>query len=336
MISFLVSIVKCFICTGSPKTPFFSFAILLLGSCTVVKNYPKNTPFVFKNVIEVNGEVSKDEKNRLQTELINYWDDSIKVNSFLQFGVRTVIKNPNEYDSSGITRSMIFMNSYLNSQGYYNTEINVVPPTIDTVRDQYRTTIEFDINVNRHLSINSFSYNSITKPELRRIALANSDKSLLVKGKTFTKSLISAELDRLVDLYRNKGYYRFTRENIYAEVDTTDVELLELTLDPFEQARKIAEAATRRRANPTIDVLIKQRPSADSNALELYRVGKFYYYPETLISESPGFAHAKVVSRGIERAGLCVEAQSSKNKNATVARAYLHAPWRSVPGNRLL
>lgn len=260
---------------------------MLFASCTVVKDYPKNTPFVFKNKITVAGAISKDEKKRLETELINYWDDSIKVNSLLQFGVKTVIKNPKVFDSAGITSSIIFMDSYLKSQGYYNTNIAVDPIRIDTVKDQYRTTIQFDIDVNRNVRIDSVSYDSITSPELKQLAIDNIKGSLLVKNKPFTKVLISTELDRLVTLFRRNGYYKFTRENIYAEVDTTDVSLLELTLDPFEQARRIAEATSRRKADPTINVLIKQRPSADTSAAQKFYIGRFFYYPQTLISQTP-------------------------------------------------
>src|SRR3954447_13597645 len=115
-----------------PKNNFlYTFiAIVTLGSCTVVKNYPKNRPFVFANNITLKGDVSKDEKKRLQIELYSYWDDSLRVNSMLQFGVRTVIKNPNIFDSTAITRSVALMNSYLNSQGFYNPVITPAPPRI--------------------------------------------------------------------------------------------------------------------------------------------------------------------------------------------------------------
>lgn len=261
-------------------------ALMLLASCTVVKNYPKQTPFVFKNKINVTGPISKDEKNRLQTELYNYWDDSLKINSLLKFGVRTIIKNPVKFDSAGINRSVVFMNSFLKAQGYYNNVITPVKPRIDTVKDQYRTTVQMDIEVNKNLRIDSVSYNDLTSPELKKLAADNKNKSLLIKNKAFTQSLVSGELDRLVSLFRKNGFYRFTRENLYAEVDTTDAALLELTLDPFEQARRIDEAIARRRADPTINIFIKQKASADTNAFKKYYIGKIYYYPQTLINES--------------------------------------------------
>jgi len=261
--------------------------LMMLASCTVVKNYPKNTAFVFASKITVNGAVSKDEKKRLQKELYNYWDDSIKVNSILQFGVRTIIKNPNVFDSAGITRSIVFMNSYLNSQGYFNPVITPAPVKTDTVKNQYRTTVQMQINVNKYLKIDSVSYDSLLTPELKQLALKNRKESLLTTNTPFTKVLISSELDRLTSLFRRNGFYKFTRENIFAEVDTTDVSLLEITLDPFEQARRIAEAEARRKTNPRINIVIKQRPSADTNAFTKFYVGKIFYYPETLINQTP-------------------------------------------------
>ncbi|MDB5249757.1 MAG: surface antigen [Segetibacter sp.] len=252
-----------------------------------VKEYPPNTPFVFKNNITVTGEVSKDEKKRLETELYNYWDDSLKVNAILKFGIRTVIKNPYVFDSANINRSITFMNSYLNTQGYYNAEITPAPVIIDTVGDELRTTVQMDIDVKKNLKIDSITYDSLATPGLQQLTEENKKESLLTRGKPFTKATISGELDRLVSLYRKNGYYKFTRENIYAEVDTTNVSLLELTLDPFEQARRIAEAESKRRANPTINVVIKQRSTPDSNAFAKYYVGKIYYYPETRITDVP-------------------------------------------------
>lgn len=259
----------------------------MLASCTVVKNYPKNTAFVFANKVTVNGAVSKDEKKRLQTELYNYWDDSLKVNSILQFGVRTIIKSPKVFDSAGITRSVVFMNSYLNSQGYFNPVITPAPVKTDTVKNQYRTTVQMQINVNKYLKIDSVSYDSLLTPELKQLAFSNKKQSLLKANKPFTKALISSELDRLTSLFRRNGFYKFTRENLFAEADTTDVSLLEITLDPFEQARRIAEAETRRKTNPRINIVIKQRPSADTNAFTKFYVGKIFYYPETLINQTP-------------------------------------------------
>ena len=61
---------------------------------------------------------------------------------------------------------------------------------------------------------------------------------------------ISAELDRLTDLYRNSGYLRFTRDELVGLWDTLDVSLLQPSIDPFEQL-EILQRLRERRENPT-------------------------------------------------------------------------------------
>lgn len=278
---------------------FTLVAIILLASCTVVKNFQENKPFVFKNKITVVGDVSKDEQKRLQSELNNYWDDSLRVKSITRFGVRTVIKNPNVFDSTDVTRSIVFMNSYLNSQGYYNTVINDTSH-IDTAGSELRTTVEMHVNVNKGLKIDSVSFD-LENNDLEQLALNWQKESFLTKNKPFKNQLIASELQRLATLFRSNGYFKFTRDNLYAEVDTNEVSLLEVTLDPFEQARRIAEATQRRLENPTVNVVIKQRASLDTNAFTKYYIGKIFYYPETKISEAPDSLMKKTFPNVITR-----------------------------------
>ncbi|WP_207492537.1 BamA/TamA family outer membrane protein [Aridibaculum aurantiacum] len=261
---------------------FFLSVVLAFASCTVVKNYPPNTPFVFDNEIKLEGDVSKDEMRRIQAELYNYWDDSLKPRRVGQFGVRTIVRNPPRFDTSYINPSITFMRSYLQSQGFYNSIVEpILPHEIDTVGDQLRATVRMAVNLEKNLRISSFTFDSIQHDDLRVLAKQDSSKTLLRERKPFNKQLISGELDRLVNLYRNNGYLRMNRENLYAEVDTTEVGLLDITLDPFEQARRIAEATQRRLADPTIDVAIRSRPSNDTNAFTQFYVGRIYLYPET-------------------------------------------------------
>ena len=259
--------------------------LLSFASCTVVKNYQPNVPFVFKNKITLQGDVNKLEQKRLEAELYNYFDDSLRPKRISQFGVRTVLKEPHTFDSSHINNSITFMRSFLQSQGYYNAILKDSIHPYDTVKDQVRATIEMFVDVNKNLRLSSFTYDSISNIELQLIAKNASSNSFLKIDKPFSKQLISSELDRLAALYRNSGYLKFSRENLYAEVDTTEVSLLDISLDPFEQARVIAEATMRRQKNPTIDVAIRLRSSNDTNSLKQFYVGKINLYPETQKNE---------------------------------------------------
>ena len=267
---------------------YLSLLLAMVCSCsavkrTSVKNPPPNKPFVFDNKITLIGNISKDEKIRLTNELNNYWDDSLKVRKIQQFGFFYKIKNPAVFDSANINRSISFMNAYLNSQGYYYATFTD-SVRIDSIDNQLRATINMTANIGKNITIDSVSFN-LSDSTLQKLTKAEEGNTFLKKGAPYTKQLISSELDRLVGIYRRNGYYKFTREDILAEVDSVDTRLLQLTLDPFKQAQIIADAAKLRRENPNWDVRIFNRPIIDSSRIIQYHIGHLYYYPETKISD---------------------------------------------------
>ncbi len=277
------------------KANYLSFLIvlpllLLISSCSVlnkttVRNYPLNKPFVYENKLILNGDVSKDEKIRLTTDLENYWDDSIKVKKLQRFLFLYRLKNPPVFDSANVSRSVLFMNAYLNSQGYYyaNFKDSV---RIDTVKDQLRANISMTIDLGKNIKIDSIAFD-LGDSTLQKLTRQEEKNTLLKQGAPYNKGVISSELDRLVNLYRQNGYYNFTREDIRAIVDSTDANLLKLTLDPFKQAQIIAEAARNRRLNPKWDITIVRKPKPDSAELIQYHIGNLYFYPETKITDIP-------------------------------------------------
>ena len=269
---------------------FFSVSacvvILLLASCVTVNNYPHNKPFIFDNKVLLDGNLSKDEKKRLTNDLMNYWDDSLKAQKLQKLFFFSTIKNPPAFDSVNIGRTKKFMNAYLNSQGYYYAEIKDSMPKFDTVRDQIRVTAIMIIHSGKNISIDSVAY-SLTDSAMQKLAIQNFNGTLLKKRTPVNKQIISNEKDRITNIFRNNGYYKFNKEDIYAEADTTDKKLLILTLDPAKQIKLLEEAAKIRRENPKWDILIKQKPIDDSSKIEKYYINKVFYYPETKLTDVP-------------------------------------------------
>ena len=97
-------------------------AILFLSciflSCTVVKDSPAGKPFVYDNIINITGNLNKDEKKRLTNDLAAYWDDSLFARKVQQFGVRYILKKPPVFDTVNISRTRLYMS------GYYNIPAN--------------------------------------------------------------------------------------------------------------------------------------------------------------------------------------------------------------------
>lgn len=265
-----------------------SSLLAMFSSCSVakrtsVKNYPQNKPFVYDSKINLIGDIEKDEKNRLTYELNNYWDDSLKVKKSQQFGFLYKIKSPQVFDSNNINRSVTLMNAYLNSQGYYYA-VFTSTSQIDTIKDQLQAKISMNIQIGKNIKIDSVSYN-MEDSNLQKLTLDHISTALLKKGEPYTKQIINSEFDRLVGVYRENGYFKFTREDIYALVDTTKTALLQLSLDPFKQAELIAEAARLRKINPTWDINVLKKFSTDTLKLAQFHIGKIYYYPETKLSD---------------------------------------------------
>src|SRR4029078_9872947 len=124
-----------------------------------VKNYPLDTPFVYNNKININGKLDKDDKISLQENLLNYWSDSLFARRLQKLGVFYTLKNPPVFDTATLSTTRRFMNSFLFSQGYFNT---VLKDTfyVDTFHKgnqpaQYRTTVVMDVIPGKRTIIDS-------------------------------------------------------------------------------------------------------------------------------------------------------------------------------------
>lgn len=115
--------------------------------------------------------------------------------------------------------------------------------------------------------------------ELEQLALSTKKESLLRPGTPVSKSGILDETNRLVNLYKDNGYYKFTADQIRATGDTTIEALTSVSEDPFEQLRLLAEA-NEKRNKPTIRLGFQLNNSADSSNLKKYYIGNIYVLPD--------------------------------------------------------
>lgn len=271
-----------------------------LFSCTVVRDYPKNKPFVYQTNIHLEGDLSNDTRADLISQLNQQLHDSIvarrqrKLIGF-DYGLKalySVIKTPPVYDSLNASQSKIFMGALMHSLGHYRDSI-WYKNTIDTIYShgsQFRTVVDFYVRTGKQFKIDSVSIDlndSATKaanPEIASSfdtlqALSPLNESLFQKGAPFSKPLISQEFDRLTNVYRNNGYLRFSREHLLALWDTVGLALLRPTIDPGEQAELFA-ALQKRRENPVADITIRLRNLTDTTSFVRYHVGNITVFPE--------------------------------------------------------
>jgi len=275
-----------------------------LFACTIPRKYQPGKPFVFATNIKVEGNLKPAEKQDLSTRLANQLDDSLRTQVVAHAGLWKTIVNPPVFDTNNVRRSLAYMVALLNASGYYSPTISdsIIRDTIRSKNRlridfhkgyprflhhrtdaQYRVTVNFRVSPGKQLKLDSIVH-ALQTPALQALVLQNKAQSLLKKGAPYSKNLMIAELDRLVDLFQNNGYYKFSREDLLVERDTVVAALIDPTLDPFQQAALLAELK-RKREHPTINVEIRQRPVTDSADITQFYINHVTVYPDLLIQE---------------------------------------------------
>lgn len=263
--------------------------ILFLSSCatskkysglTFVRKYKKNVPFVFKNNISLKAEsTSKNELTIMNLRLAGQIEDSARVKIKDAVFIFHFIKAPPVFDTQHVNQSADNMTSYMKNMGYYNPEVSVSYDTIvKPERQQKRIVVNYKILSGRRTMVDTLAY-LFNQPELEQIAVSTKKSSALKQGSPVTKTKVIDETNRLVEQFRNFGYYKFTADDIRVTGDTTIEALTTVTEDPFEQLRLLAEAAEKR-DHPTIRLGYQLNNPAMADTIRKYFVNNVYILPD--------------------------------------------------------
>jgi len=274
--------------TSSLVRPAIVPAILFFGlfSCRVPKNFQKGKPFVFKTTIKVEGNLTGGDRQDLLERLQNQLDDSLQTKTVTGFNWPYIIANklnyPPVFDSANVVRSLVFMKALMNANGYYSPSIR--DTVIHTIKykgkpkQEERVLVQFTVKPGKQLVFDSVGF-ALNTPELERITLESRDQSLIKVGKPYSRTLLASEINRLVDSFRNNGYYRFSKEDLYIEHDTVFAALIDPSLDPIEQA-ELLEKLKLKKDNPAVTVVVRQRQPRDSTHLQKFHIGTVTVYPD--------------------------------------------------------
>ncbi|MDX2196744.1 MAG: BamA/TamA family outer membrane protein [Cytophagales bacterium] len=119
------------------------------------------------------------------------------------------------YDSAMAQNAALSMQSYMRSKGYLNA---LVTYKADTVLNSIFLTYTIDAGT-RYIA-DSVSY-SILDGNLNRIFNENYEKNLLKNMRYYDESILIAERERLDKLYKEYGYYDFSKDYISYALDTS-------------------------------------------------------------------------------------------------------------------
>ena len=268
---FIIYIVLIFLtgCATSKKYSWF----------TTVRKYQKNIPFVFKNNITLKApDLRSDERVSVNSKLNTQLDDSARVRIKDAAFIFHYITRPPVFDTNAIIQSSQNMKRALVNIGYYLPEVTYRFDTVLHRKAQKRIIINYTVVAGKRTLVDTLAY-LFEIPELEQLALATKKESPLQKNSPVTKSAIQQESGRLVDLFRNHGYYKFTADEIRVTGDTSIEALTTISEDPFEQLRLLAEA-NQKRDKPTIRLGYQLNRSPDSTKLKKFYINKIYVLPD--------------------------------------------------------
>ena len=269
--------------------------LFLLNACAdlkkaVIHDYPKQMSFVYDNKVVVKDANNNIEALQLANELSNYWDDSLKAKQVRQFGFFNTILQPLRYQEDKLEPSIQFMKNYLATKGY-NQPILTPLVKVDTVKQEWRVRLTMEIRLNKKTLIDAVVY-ELNDSLLQSIANKNTAFAYVKKGMVYSNESINNELDRLVELFRANGYYYFTKEKIFAEVDTLNQQLMELSLDPLEQINQVLDAEKTQKDHPLWKLSFQLR-NTSKNEFKQYPTGQQIFYSDLKLSDNPDTILAK-------------------------------------------
>ena len=276
---------------------YIVFLFLFISSCTIIRKAPQNKPYLVKNTIEVRGgQFTQNEREAVVIRLYNQLDDSSKVIVKDAFFIFHTIKKPVAYDTGFSALSAINMRSSMYHLGYYNANVTYKSDTADR-----KVSVKYTVNAGKPTLIDTVNYR-LKKAELQQLATSSRTESQLQKNNPITKASVLSEVGRLVDTFRNNGYYKFTAAELRVRGDTTLAALTTITDDPFEQLRLLNEAQ-QKRDSPTIKLALVINQPKDTTKLNKYFIKNIYvlsdHRPNDLLSDTvnlrqettPGFIH---------------------------------------------
>ncbi len=123
------------------------------------------------------------------------------------------------YDSASTSQSTRHMSYYVKSQGFFR---GYVVSSTDTVGKKIK--VRYKVSEGKGYYVKGFSYILPEKNREERaidsIVQANFHHSHIKTGERYNEEYLSAERERVNELLKNEGYYDFSRQYIFFNVDT--------------------------------------------------------------------------------------------------------------------
>jgi len=203
-------------------------SVLFLASCSQTRFVPEQEYLLNKVNLEIDDpEIKKDEAKSFIRQKENY-----KILGFIKFylllynmsskkktddWLKRIGEAPQLYNEVMTQRSVDQLKQYMDNKGYYRAQIT---SNVNFDEKKQKAALEFDIKTNDQYTIKKVSYHFVT-PKLKEIFYNDSVSYSMKQGDAFDFYVLEKQQKKIVDLYRNNGYFYFSKNQVKGIADTT-------------------------------------------------------------------------------------------------------------------
>jgi outer membrane protein assembly factor BamA len=230
-------------------TAFLSF------SCSPTRRLAEDEYLLNKSVVEINpkdinpAELKPYEKQKPNKTILGLKFHLSLYNLFApskQKGIPGWLKEIGEepviWDSLLTEKTSVQFSQFLENKGYYNAMVK------DSVyKKKKRVNTLYFIELNEPYRIRNISY-KFEDQNLSEFVLGDTASCLIRSGSRFDKEVIHLERQRLEELLKNKGYYKFSKEYVFFDAnEVPNYKLIDLQIIIKENVTGIPDPETKAR-----------------------------------------------------------------------------------------
>ncbi len=205
------------------------FLLHVLSSCNPARRLPEESYLLTRNAIELEeSEVQRSELTRFYRQRpnrrilgfyrfhLNMYQlaDRGKETRFRRWMKNTIGEAPVIYEATLANNTVRQFEMYLHSKGYFDAEVDYR----EELR-RNRARITYRVKGNTPYTFNEVTFN-IPDPFLKGFILEDTVNTLIQSAERYDTDVLHEERNRIARNLRNKGFYRFSREFIYFQVDS--------------------------------------------------------------------------------------------------------------------
>jgi outer membrane protein assembly factor BamA len=215
--------------------------IAFLFSCSQVKFVPEDKYLIQKVELEIdNPDLDKEQAKTVIRQKENY-----KILGFVKFHLlmynlsskkkkddwlKRIGEPPQIYDEVLANRSEDQLKQYANNKGYFRSEVT---STVDVDDNTRKAEVTFVVEAGDRYIIREINYH-IKDTAMESLFLESPIKSQVAPGDPFDVFQLEEQQLKITELFRNSGYFYFTKEDIRFKADSSSYSkqiLLDLYID---------------------------------------------------------------------------------------------------------